>query len=334
MRAFRLYSFGFDGLAICDLPNPEPGPNQVLVELKAASLNFRDLMMVKGLYDKNQPLPMTPFSDGSGVVVAVGDAVKTIQVGDRVAGAFMQGWVEGPYNRPKSQTALGGSLPGTLATHILLAEAGTVVIPDSLSFEEAATLPCAGVTAWNALFGEKQLRPGESVLVQGTGGVSIFALQFASAAGARVIVTSSSDDKLQRAKELGAWKTINYRSSPNWGAEARKLTDGGVDCVVEVGGAGTLRQSLDAIRFGGRIEMIGVLSGASGEIPTPLILHKGAHIRGIYVGSVEMFKEVNRSIETTLVKPQIGAIFPFEKAIEALELMESAGHFGKIVVAI
>jgi len=178
------------------------------------------------------------------------------------------------------------------------------------------------------------LRPGESVLVQGTGGVSIFALQFASAAGARVIVTSSSDDKLQRAKELGAWKTINYRSSPNWGAEARKLTDGGVDCVVEVGGAGTLRQSLDAIRFGGRIEMIGVLSGASGEIPTPLILHKGAHIRGIYVGSVEMFKEVNRSIETTLVKPQIGAIFPFEKAIEALELMESAGHFGKIVVAI
>jgi NADPH:quinone reductase-like Zn-dependent oxidoreductase len=252
MNAFQIEAFGLDGLVQRELATPEPGFGQVLVEVKATSLNYRDLLMVKGHYDKNMPLPLIPLSDGAGVVSEIGPGVTHVKVGDRVAGSFFQSWIEGPYNRSKSRLSLGGPRPGMLSTHVVLDELGAVPIPAGLSFEEAATLPCAGVTAWNALFSFDPIKPGDTVLVQGTGGVSMFALQFAVAAGARVIATSSSHEKLERAVALGAFATVNYRSTPNWGSEVRNLSDGGVDCVVEVGGAGTLKQSMDAVRYGGR----------------------------------------------------------------------------------
>ena len=332
MKAFQIESFGLDGLKMGNVPDLEPSRGQVLVAVKAAALNFRDLLMVKGYYDKNMPFPLIPLSDGAGEVIAVGEDVAKVKVGDRVAGAFFQSWVEGDYSREKSRNSLGGPHPGMLAERIVLDETGVVPIPECLSYEEGATLPCAGVTAWNALFEGQPLRPGDSVLVQGTGGVSMFALQLAHAAGARVVVTSSSDDKLERAKALGAFAGINYNTTPNWGAEVRKLTDGGVDCVIEVGGAGTLKQSLDAVRFGGRVEVIGVLSGTVGEVPTTTILHKAIHIRGIYVGSVQMFRSMNRAIEASKIHPIIGDTFAFDEAPQALKHMESAGHFGKIVI--
>lgn len=332
MKAFQIESFGLDGLVLRDIPEPELGYGQVLVEVKAASLNYRDLLMVKGYYDKNMPLPLIPLSDGAGVVAKLGPGVSRLKVGDRVAGAFFQSWEEGPYTWEKSRLALGGPRQGALAEYIVLDEAGAIPLPSSLSFAEGATLACAGVTAWNALFTVQPIQSGDSVLVQGTGGVSMFALQFALAAGARVVVTSSSDDKLERAKALGAFAGINYKSIPAWGAEVRKLTDGGVDRVIEVGGAGTLKQSLDAVRFGGSVEMIGVLDGVVAEIPTTTILHKAIQIRGIYVGSVEMFKAMNRAIEANQIKPIIGQTFAFEQARDALALLESAGHFGKIVI--
>ncbi len=334
MKAHQVANFGMDGLVTVELPRPVPGHRQVLVSIKAASLNYRDLLMVKGLYDKNMPLPLIPLSDGAGEVVELGAGVTKLKVGDQVAGAFMQGWIEGPYDRDKSKTSLGGPISGMLAEYVVLDELGAVRLPHLLTYEEAATLPCAGVTAWNALFGDRQLRPGDTVLVQGTGGVSLFALQFAIAAGARVVATSSSDEKLERARSLGAYATVNYKSIPNWGSEVRKLTDGGVDCVVEVGGSGTLKQSLDAVRFGGRIEMIGVLAGVAGEIPTTTILHKAIHLRGIYVGSAEMFKAMNRAIEVNGIRPIISDTFGFEDALAALKHMESASHFGKIVVKV
>ncbi len=334
MKSYRLNSFGLDGLRLEESIPAEPGPGQIGVAIKAVSLNYRDLLMVTGLYDKNLAMPMTPCSDGAGEVIAVGPGVTQHKIGDRVVGGFMQGWVSGPYDREKSKTALGGALPGTLATQVIWEANASVPIPEYMTFEEAATLPCAAVTAWNALFEDRPIRPGETVLVQGTGGVSIFALQLAHAAGAKVIVTSSSDEKLARAKALGAWETINYRSVPQWGADARRMTGGGVDCVVEVGGAGTLKQSLDAVRFEGRINLIGVLSGAVGEIPTTMILHKAAHLRGIYVGSVEMLRSLVMALETNSIRPQIGSKFDFEHVHEAMQLMESAGHFGKIVISV
>lgn len=334
MNAFQIESFGLDGLVLRDIPEPELGYGQVLVEVKATSLNYRDLLMVKGYYDKNMPLPLTPLSDGAGVVRKLGPGVTHLKVGDRVAGAFFQSWVDGPYSREKSRLALGGPRQGNLAEAIVLDEAATVLLPPSLTFEEGATLACAGVTAWNALFEEQPIKPGDSVLVQGTGGVSMFALQFAVAAGARVVVTSSSDEKLERAKSLGAFAGINYRTNSDWGATARKLTDGGVDCVIEVGGSGTLKQSLDAVCYGGRVSMIGVLTGVVGEIPTTTILHKAIHLRGIYVGSAEMFRTMNKAIEVNRIKPVIGESFEFEDAVKALSTMESASHFGKIVIKV
>ena len=334
MKAYQIESFGLDGLVQRELPDPQAGPGQIIVDVKAASLNYRDLLMVKGYYDKNIPLPLIPLSDGAGVVSQIGDGVTKWQVGDRVAGAFFQTWLEGDYDREKSRVSLGGPRPGMLATKVVLEEAGAVQLPSHLTFEEGSTLPCAGVTAWNALFNQFPIQPGQSVLVQGTGGVSMFALQFAKMAGARVVVTSSSDAKLERAKAMGAFATINYRDIPDWGAAVRKVTNGGVDCVVEVGGAGTLKQSLDAVRYGGRVEVIGVLSGVLGEIPTTTLLHKGIYLHGIYVGSVAMFKAMNLALEANAIHPVIGETFNFDDALDALKLMESAGHFGKIVIKV
>ncbi len=334
MKAFQIQEFGQDGLRMAEVPAPEPGYGEVLVDLKAASLNYRDLLMVEGLYDGRMPLPLIPLSDGAGVVSKLGEGVAGLKVGDRVAGAFFQSWICGRYSHEKARGALGGPLPGTLAEQMVLRAEAAVPIPEHLTFEEAATLPCAGVTAWNALFAKDPLQPGESVLVQGTGGVSIFALQFAVAAGASVVVTSSSDEKLARAISLGAASGVNYRLHPHWGKDVRNLTGGGVDRVIEVGGAETLAQSLDAVRFGGRVEVIGVLSGVKAEVPTTMILHKAIEMRGIYVGSVEMFAAMNRAISTNNIQPVIGEVFGFEEAPKALRLLESATHFGKIVIRV
>jgi NADPH:quinone reductase-like Zn-dependent oxidoreductase len=334
MKAFQIVgSFGLDHLQLVDLPEPKPGRGQVLVRLRAASLNYRDLLVVKGIYNPRIPLPRIPLSDGAGEVVALGDDVRPFKPGDRVACCFMPGWVEGPITEEKAETSLGGTVDGLLAEYAALPAEGVVPVPAHLSFEEAATLPCAAVTAWNALFVAGRIQPGNTVLVQGTGGVSLFALQFARLAGARVIITSSSDQKLARARELGASESVNYKTTPDWDKEVRRLTGGrGVDHVVEVGGAGTLNRSLACVRTGGTISMIGVLTGGAAEVRTVMILHRTVRVQGIYVGSRLMFEDMNRAISAHSLRPVIGSTFPFTEALAALRQMESGSHFGKIVL--
>ncbi len=336
MKAFEIQDqFGIDNLVMVERPDPEPGSHEVLIKLRALSLNFRDLMMVRGQYNPKLRRPMTPLSDGAGEVIAVGNRVTRVKVGDRVAPAFMQRWIDGEVSAEKGRSALGGAMDGLLAEKVALHEEGLVPIPDSLSYEEAATLPCAAVTAWNALITQGRLKAGDTVLVQGTGGVSIFALQLARMAGARVIATSSSDEKLERAIAMGASEGINYKQTPNWGARARELTGGeGVDHVVEVGGAGTFNNSLDAARVGGQISMIGVLSGATGPVNTVSILMKHIRVQGIFVGSRKMFEELTRAISVNGMKPVIDRVFSFDETREALKYMESGAHFGKIVIQV
>jgi NADPH:quinone reductase-like Zn-dependent oxidoreductase len=305
----------------------------VLLKLRAASLNYRDLMMVKGLYNPRMALPRIPVSDGAGEIVAIGEGVSRVKPGDRVAAIFMQTWLEGGPTVAKGQSALGGPIDGLLGEYAVLSQEGVVHFPEHLSYEEAATLPCAGVTAWNALITQGGLKAGDTVLVQGTGGVSIFGLQIAVMTGARVIVTSSSDEKLERARHLGAAHTINYKQTPDWDKRARELTGGtGVDHIIEVGGAGTLNKSLSAVRMGGCISMIGVLAGGSGEINTISILMKAVRVQGVFVGSRDMFEAMNRAVEVGKMKPVVDRVFQFSEAREALKFMESGAHFGKICI--
>jgi NADPH:quinone reductase-like Zn-dependent oxidoreductase len=334
MKAYEIQGgFGIDNLKAVQRPDPSPGPGQVLVRLHACSLNYRDYMTVEGTYNPRQKLPLIPCSDGAGEVAAVGEGVTRFRPGDRVMGLFAQAWQSGDPTLEVRKTTLGGPLDGMLAEAIVLHESGLVPIPGHLSYEEAACLPCAGVTAWNALFEERSVRPGDTVLLQGTGGVSIFALQFARIAGARVIITSSSDEKLRRAKELGAWETINRKTTPEWDKRVLELTNGeGADHVVEVGGAGTLERSLKAARLGGRVSVIGVLSGAKAEVAVTWILMKGVHLRGVFVGSRATFEAMNRAVTLHEIRPVVDRVFPFEKAPDAFRLMQQGGHFGKIVV--
>ena len=334
MRVWEIQGdFGLENLAIAERPEPEPGPGEVVVGVRACSLNYRDLQVVRGLYDPKMPLPRVPFSDGAGEVVAVGEGVTRFERGDRVCGIFMQGWISGDITPSSAATALGGAIDGMLSEKVVLSEEGLVRIPDHLSFEEASTLPCAAVTAWNGLVEGGGLKAGDTVLVQGTGGVSLFALQFAGMFGARVIATSSSDEKLERALSLGAFDGINYKKVPEWDERALELTGGrGLDHVVEVGGPDTLDASLSAVRMGGGIYMIGVLTGIRGEVNTALILRKSVRVQGIYVGSRAMFEAMNRAISSNAMRPVIDRTFPFEEAPDALRHMESAAHFGKIVV--
>jgi NADPH:quinone reductase-like Zn-dependent oxidoreductase len=303
----------------------------VLVRIKAASLNYRDLLVAKGLYSRNLPLPLIPLSDASGEVAEVGPGVSRVRPGDRVAGIFMQAWIDGEPTEAKAKSALGGAIGGVLAEAVVFDQEGVVPIPEHLSYEEAATLPCAAVTAWHALIVSGRVRAGETVLVQGTGGVSIFALQFARLSGARVIATSSHDEKLERARQLGASDGINYKTTPDWDARARELTGGaGVDHVIEVGGAGTLPKSLKAVRMGGHIPLIGILTG--GEFnPTPLLM-KSVRLQGIFVGSRAMFEAMNRAIALHRLRPVVDRIFPFDEAPEALRHLERGAHFGKVVI--
>jgi NADPH:quinone reductase-like Zn-dependent oxidoreductase len=333
MRAYELKGgFGIDSLVFVEKPMPQPGAGQVLVKMRAWSLNYRDLMVIKGSYRPNLPLPMTPLSDGVGEVAGVGQGVARIRPGDRVAGIFMPKWLDGELSEEKAKSALGGGETGMAAEYVVLDADAVVPVPEHLTDAEAAALPCAGVTAWHALVVSGQVKPGDTVLTLGTGGVSLFGLQFAKLAGARVIVTSSSDEKLARALDLGASEGINYRTEPEWGRLVRELTDGvGVDHVIEVGGAGTLGQSLRAVRMGGRISLIGVLSGAGQVDPTPILM-KNVCVQGIFVGSRAMFESMNRAIAQHRLRPVVDRVFPFGELRDALRRMESGAHFGKIVL--
>ncbi len=335
MRAVEIRGgFGLDHLEIVERPDPAPGPGQALVRLRAASLNYRDLLTVEGKYNPKLKLPLIPCSDGAGEVVATGDGVTRVRPGDRVCGIFAQRWIAGEPTRERMRSTLGGPLDGTLAELAVYDQEGLVKIPEHLTDEEAATLPCAGVTAWTCLQG---ITAGDTVLLQGTGGVSIFALQLARLRGARVIITSSSDDKLARVREVaGAGpeiQGINYKETPDWGAKAKELTGGaGVDLVVEVGGAGTLKQSLHAVRMGGTISLIGNLAGNTAEIALPLIFMQNVRVQGILVGPRDSFEALNRAITLHALQPVIDFVFPFSGVRGAFEHMAAGGHFGKIVV--
>ncbi|MDM9384770.1 NAD(P)-dependent alcohol dehydrogenase [Chlorogloeopsis sp. ULAP01] len=334
MKVYELQSnAGIDALILVTRAETKPQPGQVLIRVKATSLNYRDLMVAQGSYGSGLKYPLIPMSDGAGEVIAVGEGVTRVKVGDRVAGIFFQEWIDGQLNRQKMKSDLGAGIDGMLAEYVVLHQDGLVILPEHLSYEEGATLPCASVTAWHALVTKGNIKAGEIVLLLGTGGVSMFALQFAKIHGARVIITSSSDEKLARAKELGADETINYKTNPDWEKKVYELSDRtGVDHVVEVGGAGTLPKSLQAVRIAGRISLIGVLSGMGAEVDPLPILFKSLTVQGIYVGSREMFEAMNQIIAQHQIKPVIDRIFSFAEAQEAYRYLQSGSHFGKVVI--
>ena len=325
---------GLEGLRRTERPEPKPGPNEVLVRIRAAALNYRDHAIIVGSYRYNLDHDTIPCSDGAGDVVAVGPGVTRFKVGDRVIPTFFQIWIDGL--PPKNRSALGAPLDGTLAEYISLHEDGWVAMPRSLSYEEAATLPCAGPTAWNALMlAGTRIKPGDTVLCLGTGGVSMFALQFARAAGACVIVTSSSDEKIVRARALGASDGVNYKTHPDWEKEVLALTDGrGVDCVIENGGIGTLQRSMRSVAWGGKVALIGVLSGREGSADPHDLMFKSASLHGIGVGHRASLEQLIQAIEVNRIKPVIGKSFPFDQAADAFRLQASGDFMGKIVIAI
>jgi NADPH:quinone reductase-like Zn-dependent oxidoreductase len=335
MRIWQISSFGVDSLEFVERPTPTPGAGEVLVQVRAISFNFRDLLVVKGVYNPKLKLPRIPVSDGAGEVVAVGEGVTEWKKGDRVAAIFMQNWIDGPPTAEKSRGALGGDIDGMLAEYVVLKETGLVALPEHLSFQEAATLPCAAVTAWNAL-SVGDLKPGGTVLIQGTGGVAIFALQLARLRGARVLGISSSQEKLERAYSLGLDAGLNYKDSPEWDRWAMDQTGGrGVDLVVEVGGLATLPRSLSAARIGGAIAQVGVLTGAADPtaFPVTTMLHKQIRMQGMYVGSRRDFEDLNKAIALAVLRP-VGENFHWSQAREALARMEEGSHFGKLVLTV
>lgn len=330
-RAFELTDYSLDKITPRDRQLPELGSHDVLLKMKAVSLNFRDFLIAKGLYSRNLKLPLVPLSDGAGEVIEVGSSVTRFKRGDRVTPIFMQKWIAGQLDANAGKSALGGAIDGVLQNEAIFDESGLVKIPAHLTYEEAATLPCAAVTAWNAMFEAGDIKPGSRVLALGTGGVSIFAMQFAKATGALVAITSSSDEKLERAKQLGADVCINYKTHADWDKELLKHFPEGVDHVIEVGGAGTLDRSVKAVKPGGHISMIGRLTDGAFD-PTKLLM-KGIRLQGIFVGSREMFERMNAAIDANKVSPIIDKGFKVEEITDALKTMESGSHFGKIVLA-
>ena len=315
-------------------PDPKPGPFDILVRLRAAALNYRDHAIITRKYRYDTDRDTIPCSDGAGDVVAVGANVARFKPGDRVIPTFFQVWIDG--TPPKNRAALGAPLDGTLAEFVALHEDGWVAMPKSLSYEEAATLPCAGPTAWNALMNAgRPIKPGDTVLCLGTGGVSMFALQFARAAGARVIVTSSSDEKIERARALGASDGVNYKSHPEWNKEVLALTGGrGVDCVIENGGIGTLARSFECVGWGGKVALIGVLAGREGNANPHDLMFKSASLHGIGVGSRASLEQLIQAIEVNRIKPVIDKVFPFDHAADAFRLQASGNFLGKIVIGL
>jgi len=325
--------FGIDHLAWVERPDfDKVAAGQVVVRVNAVSLNFRDLMTVQGLYNPKQPLPLIPCSDGVGQVIAVGAGVSRVAVGDRVAGIFAQRWLAGRGDRHVWRTTLGGPSDGMLAEQVQLSEDGLVKIPDHLSYEQAATLPCAAVTAWHALVEVGRIQAGDRVLLLGTGGVSIAALQLAKACGAEVCILSSSDEKLAKARQLGADHTLNYREHPDWDKHLLSIFPDGADQVVEVGGAGTLNKSINAVRLNGTISVIGVLSGVSTEIDLRRILMRGVRLQGVFVGNRDMFEAMNRAISLHKITPVVDRVFAMDESAQAFRYMTKGQHFGKIVI--
>ncbi len=334
MKAYEMQQFGIDNLQLVDRETPQPKDHEVLIKFHAFSLNYRDLMFVDGRYNPRAKFPAVPFSDGAGEITAIGEKVTKWKVGERVCPIFMQDWRDGELSAAKSKTSLGGGgdWDGVLREYGAFDEQNVVKIPDHLSQEEASTLPCAAVTAWNALAVSGNLKAGDTVLTLGTGGVSIFAVQFAKLFGAEIIATSSSDEKLAKVRGLGAIETINYRTREDWDKAVLELTGkNGVDHVVEVGGAGTMAKSVNAVKAGGHVAVIGVLTTA-GDFNPISILMKAVRMHGIFVGSRTMFEDMNRAIEANKLKPIIDKVFAFGEVREALRYMESGAHFGKIVV--
>ena len=333
MKAYQIQNTDHKNqLTQLELPKPQPGFGQVLMRVRANSLNYRDLIVLQGQYG-GQKESVIPLSDGAGDVVAIGEGVTRVKVGARVAATFFQNWISGQIERAVMSSDLGGGLDGMLAEYVVLDQNGVVLLPNHLSYNEGATLPCAGVTAWHALIAKGHLQAGETVLVLGTGGVSVFATQLAKLRGAKVIATSSSDEKLARMRQLGADETINYHSTPDWEKRVYELTERtGVDHVVEVGGPGTLEKSLRAVRYGGQIHLIGVLSGFGGEISPLPITFKSVTVNGIYVGSRAMFEEMNQALAQAELHPVIARVFPFTEAVPAYEYLKSGSHFGKVVI--
>jgi NADPH:quinone reductase-like Zn-dependent oxidoreductase len=337
MKTAVIQSWGLDHLVVTERDTPSVGAEEVRVKIAFASLNYRDLLMAQGMYNPRQKLPLIPCSDGAGVVDAVGSAVTRWRVGDRVMGTFAQGWLSGEIAREKVQhSTLGGPLDGMLCEQRVLHQEGLVAVPEHLSLAEAATLPCAGVTAWRAIVDHGGILPGQWVLVQGSGGVSVFALQFAKLFHARVIATTSSDEKAEKLRALGADVVINYKTTPDWAKPAREATGGrGVDVIVEVGGAGTMEQSLRAVKMGGRVCVIGVLAGPAGPISLLPVLMQDVRLQGVIVGSREHFVQMTQAIAAAKLAPVVESKrFALEQVREAFAFMASGAHFGKIVVQV
>jgi NADPH:quinone reductase-like Zn-dependent oxidoreductase len=333
MKTFQYSALCLENLKLVEQDIPLPGEHEVLVKFHAASLNYRDIMFADGIYNPKPNLPAVPLSDGAGEVIGTGTGVTQWKIGDRVTPIFMQGWLDGHCDAQKASTALGaGELDGVLREYGTFHQDGLISIPEHLSYQEAATLPCAAVTAWHALVANGGIKAGDTVLTLGTGGVSIFAIQIAKLFGTRVIATSSSDEKLERVRALGADETINYRTTPDWDKEVLKLTGRlGVDQVVEVGGAGTLPRSINATRISGLISLIGVLTG-SGTLDPIKLLMKSIRLQGTFVGSKEMFEAMNAKIVAHQLHPVIDRTYAFDEAPAAIAAMKEGNHFGKIVI--
>lgn len=337
MKVWQLEGgFGFENLKMVERPDPEPGRGQVVVDVEACSLNYRDFLMVAGMYNPKQKLPLIPLSDGAGVVTAVGDDVRDVAVGDRVAGTFFRDWIGRPVPpRSTLKRTRGGPLDGMLAEKVCLYEREVVPAPAHLDGVETATLPCAALTAWSALIEQGNVGPHDTVVIQGTGGVALFALQFASLGGARVIITSSSDEKLERARAMGAHETINYRSEPEWGKKVLELTEGdGASQIVELGGGDTFAQSLKAIRPGGVVHMIGVLGGVQAPFNVLPVVMQNVRLQGVLVGPRQDFERMNAAIALHELRPTVDRVVPFDEAARALEAFGKGGHFGKVAVRV
>lgn len=336
MKAWRVVAGSqVDGLTLGDEPARALGAHEVRVRTQAASLNFRDLMVMNGWYPVKSQGALVPGSDGAGEVTEVGSAVTRFKVGERVATSFFPDWVEGRVAPAKLASALGGGSDGVMAQELVLSEQALVRSPAHLDFAQAATLSCAGVTAWNALFVTGGIKPGDTVLLLGTGGVSIWALQLAKAAGARVIITSSSDDKLARARSLGADDTINYKTHPEWENEVLRLTGGvGADLVLEVGGAQTVQHSLASVRMGGTVVIIGAVSGPGGNINPMGLIVGNTRVQGVYVGSRQMHEDLARFVEISGIRPVVDSVFGFAELPQACRHFASGAHFGKVVISI
>jgi len=335
MRVLEIQgAYGLDNLKLTERPDPTPGPGEVVVRMRAVTLNFRDLLIAAGAYGGGYKLPVVPFSCGCGVVEAIGPGVTTLKVGDRVSSLFFSDtWIGGPPTPQRLAGSMGGPRDGCGQELLKISEHGVIKAPDYLTDEQVASLPCAALTAWRALVVDGGVKAGDTVVLQGTGGVSIFALQFAKALGCEIIITSSSDEKLDRARALGAHHTVNYARTPEWSADVRKITGGrGADLVVEVGGAKTLMESLKSVRQNGHVAIIGVLSGVAEPIPIPMLIWTNARVQGLSVGSRDNFEDMLRAMHLHKISPVIDKVFPWTEARAALETMQSGSHFGKIAL--